>query len=86
VYWYRGFEISYSEDLAKDLLAVHGLYADREQRECVDLYLDFGITLKYVHPVSEKFPFLMERITKINGNSVGFYLRKAEVGDYGLCL
>jgi hypothetical protein len=48
---YRGITFAYSYDYQRDMFDSQKLSAERMLKECIDLYIDHGITHRLIHPL-----------------------------------
>jgi hypothetical protein len=48
---YRGINFGYSWDYQRDMFAVHRLDVSRMLKECIDLFIDHGVTHRLIHPL-----------------------------------
>jgi hypothetical protein len=48
---YRGINFSYSYDYQRDMFRQHKLDVVRMLKECIDLYIDNGLTHRLIHPI-----------------------------------
>lgn len=55
---YRGYDLAYAPELARDLYAVYGLDALKELKECVDYYVDQRVTHVWASIHKEGFPWI----------------------------